>query len=157
MDFSEAMLAPAITWLDRRAARETATAVATIGRGGWVVGLLGRALLLDALRPEVVEGAAWLLAAWDHLALRMTGVAAASLQDPADAISPGEARAVGLDERIAPPAARAGTVVITGNRIAKVLAPGAADWPAPEAAEPLACSVCAAFGFGTCFGTNIAW
>ena len=93
-------LAPAITWLDRRAARETAAAVSTIGRGGWVVGLIGRALLLHALRPEVVDGATWLLAAWDHLALRMTGVAAASLQDPADAISPGEARAVGLDERL---------------------------------------------------------
>jgi len=106
-------LAPAVTWLDRRAADETAAAVATIGRGGWVVGLLGRALLLSTLRPEVVEGAAWLLAAWDHVAFRMTGVAAASLQDPADAITPGEARAVGLDERIAPPAARAGTVIGT--------------------------------------------
>jgi xylulokinase len=104
-------LAPAITWLDRRAARETAAAVATIGRGGWVVGLLGRALLLATLRPEVVEDSAWLLAAWDHLAFRMTGVAAASLQDPVEAITVGEARAAGLDERMAPPAARAGTVV----------------------------------------------
>jgi xylulokinase len=41
----------------------------------------------------------------------MTGVAAASLQDPAEAITPGEAQAAGLDERIAPPAARAGTVI----------------------------------------------
>ncbi len=104
-------LAPAITWLDRRAAGETAAAVATIGRGGWVVGLLGRALLLARLRPEVVEDAAWLLAAWDHLAFRMTGVAAASLQDPVEAITVEEARAAGLDRRMAPPAARAGTVV----------------------------------------------
>ena len=74
-----------------------------------MVGLLGRARLLAALRPEVVEGAAWLLAAWDHVAFRLTGVAAASLQDPAEAITAEEARAAGLDERIAPPAARAGT------------------------------------------------
>jgi xylulokinase len=104
-------LAPAITWLDRRAAHQTTAAAAAIGRQGWVVGLLGRALLLATLRPEVLEDAAWLLAAWDHVAFRMTGVAAASLQDPAEAITPGEARAAGLDERIAPPAARAGTVI----------------------------------------------
>ena len=104
-------LASAITWLDRRAGQETAAAGASIRRGGWVVGLLGRALLLARLRPEIAEDAAWLLAAWDHVALRMTGVAAASLQDPADAITPAEARAAGLDERIAPPAARAGSVI----------------------------------------------
>ncbi len=104
-------LAPAITWLDRRAGAETVAAAAAIGRQGWVVGLLGRARLLGALHPEVVESAAWLLAAWDHVAFRLTGVAAASLQDPAEAITPAEARAAGLDERIAPPAVRAGTVI----------------------------------------------
>jgi xylulokinase len=104
-------LAPAITWLDRRAAEETAAAAAAIGRQGWVVGLLGRARLLAALRPEVAERATWLLAAWDHVALRLTGVAAAALQDPAEAITAAEARAAGLDERIAPPPVRAGRVV----------------------------------------------
>ena len=106
-------LAPAITWLDRRAGDETAAAAAAIGRQGWVVGLLGRARLLAALRPEVAEGAAWFLSAWDHVAFRLTGVAAASLQDPAEAISAAEARAAGLDERIAPPAARSGSVIGT--------------------------------------------
>ena len=104
-------LAPAMTWLDRRAGVETAAAAAAIGRQGWVVGLLGRARLLAALRPEVVERAAWLLAAWDHVAFRLTGVAAASLQDPSEALTAAEAHAAGLDERIAPPAARAGTVI----------------------------------------------
>ncbi len=104
-------LAPAITWLDRRAGEATAAAAAAIGRQGWVVGLLGRARLLAALRPEVVERAAWLLAAWDHVAFRLTGVAAAALQDPAEAITPEEARAAGLDARIAPPAARAGSAI----------------------------------------------
>jgi xylulokinase len=106
-------LAPAITWLDRRAADETAAAAAAIGRQGWVVGLLGRARLLARLRPEVTAQAAWLLAAWDHVAFRLTGVAAASLQDPAEAITAAEARAAGLDERVAPPAARAGSVIGT--------------------------------------------
>ena len=59
----------------------------------------------------MVEEAAWLLAAWDHVAFRLTGVAAAALQDPGEAITPAEARAAGLDERIAPPAIRAGAVV----------------------------------------------
>lgn len=104
-------LAPAITWLDRRAGHDTAAAAAAIGRQGWVVGLLGRARLLAALRPEVVESATWLLAAWDHVAFRLSGVAAAALQDPAEAITPAEARAAGLDERIAPPPARAGSVI----------------------------------------------
>jgi len=104
-------LAPAVTWLDRRAAAETAAASAAIGRQGWVVGLLGRARLLAALRPEAVASAAWLLAAWDHVALRLTGVAAASLQEPGEAITPDEARAAGLDGRIAPPAVRSGGVV----------------------------------------------
>ena len=106
-------LAPAITWLDRRAGDETATAAAAIGRQGWVVGLLGRARLFATLRPEAAEGAAWFLSAWDHLAFRLTGVAAASLQDPAEAITAAEARAAGLDERIAPPAARSGSVIGT--------------------------------------------
>jgi xylulokinase len=104
-------LAPAITWLDRRAAAETAAAAAAIGRQGWVVGLIGRARLLATLRPEVVDDAAWLLSAWDHVAFRLTGVAAAALQDPSEAITAAEASASGLDERIAPPAVRAGTVI----------------------------------------------
>ncbi len=106
-------LAPAITWLDRRAGDQTAAAAAAIGRQGWVVGLLGRARLLAGLRPEAVEGAAWLLSAWDHIAYRLAGVAVAALQDPAEAITAAEAGAAGLDERIAPPAARAGTVIGT--------------------------------------------
>ena len=106
-------LAPAITWLDRRAGHETSAAATAIGRQGWVVGLLGRARLLAALRPEVAEGAAWLLSAWDHLAFRLTGVAVAALQDPTEAITAAEARAAGLDERIAPPPARAGSVIGT--------------------------------------------
>ena len=106
-------LAPAITWLDRRAGHETSAAATAIGRQGWVVGLLGRARLLAALRPEVAEGAAWLLSAWDHLAFRLTGVAAAALQDPTEAITAAEARAAGLDERIAPPPVRAGSVIGT--------------------------------------------
>jgi xylulokinase len=104
-------LAPAITWLDRRAGAETAAAAAAIGRQGWVVGLLGRARLLAASRPEAVERATWLLASWDHIAFRLTGVAAAALQEPREAITPADARAAGLDERIAPPAVRSGRLV----------------------------------------------
>jgi sugar (pentulose or hexulose) kinase len=45
------------------------------------------------------------------VAFRLTGVAAAALQDPAEAITPAEARAAGLDERIAPPPVRAGRAI----------------------------------------------
>jgi xylulokinase len=61
--------------------------------------------------PDVAARAAWFLAAWDHVALRLTGVAAAALQDPADAISTDDARRAGLDARSAPPGVRAGSVL----------------------------------------------
>ncbi len=104
-------LAPAVTWLDRRATERTAAASIAVGRQGWVVGLLGRARLLADLRPDVLAEATWLMAAWDHITLRLTGVAAAALQDPGESITAAEATAAGLDARIAPPAVRAGSIV----------------------------------------------
>jgi xylulokinase len=118
-------LAPAITWLDRRAGAETAAAAAAIGRQGWIVGLLGRARLLAVSRPEAVERATWLLASWDHVAFRLTGVAAAALQEPSEAITLADARAAGLDERIAPPAVR------SGSPVGRLLDPPAAELGLP--------------------------
>ena len=101
----------AVTWLDRRSGAESAAVAAALGREGWNVTLLGSARRLAAASPEVAARAAWFLSAWDHVALRLTGVAAAALQDPADAVSGDDARRAGLDARSAPPGVRAGSVL----------------------------------------------
>ena len=101
----------AITWLDRRAAAETAAAARAVGRAGWTVNLLGPIVRLSRTDPATYSEARWFLAAWDHVALRLSGLAAAALQDPADAVTVAEAARAGLDERAAPPPVRAGTVI----------------------------------------------
>lgn len=101
----------AVTWLDRRSAAESAAAAAALGREGWNVTLLGSARRLATASPDVASRAAWFLSAWDHVALRLTGVAAAALQDPAAAVSADDARLAGLDARSAPPGVRAGSVL----------------------------------------------
>lgn len=102
---------PAVTWLDRRSGEEAAAVAAALGRHGWTVTLLGSARWLASGSPEVASRTAWFLSAWDHVAFRLTGIAAAALQDPADAVSADEARRAGLDARSAPPAVRAGSVL----------------------------------------------
>lgn len=99
---------PAVTWLDQRSGADVAEVAARIGRRGWTVALLGGARRIARLDPGRDAATAWYLSSWDHLAFRLTGVAAAALQDPADAITPVEAATVGLDARAAPPPARAG-------------------------------------------------
>jgi xylulokinase len=101
----------AVTWLDRRSADETAAVGAALGRHGWTVTLLGSARRLATAAPDIASRATWFLAAWDHVALRLTGVAAAALQDPADAITADDARRAGMDARSAPPGVRAGSVL----------------------------------------------
>jgi xylulokinase len=101
----------AVTWLDRRSGAESAAVAAALGRQGWTVTLLGSVRRLTAASPDVASRATWFLAAWDHVALRLSGVAAAALQDPADAVSPADARLAGLDARSAPPGVRAGSVL----------------------------------------------
>ncbi len=101
----------AITWLDRRAAAETAEAARAVGRAGWTVNLLGPIVRLSRTDAATYAKARWFLAAWDHVALRLSGRAAAALQDPADAVTVAAAARAGLDERAAPPPVRAGTVI----------------------------------------------
>jgi xylulokinase len=101
----------AVTWLDRRSGAESASVAATLGRHGWNVTLLGSARRLAVAAPDVASRASWFLSAWDYVALRLCGVAAAALQDPADAVTPDDARLAGLDGRSAPPGIRAGTVL----------------------------------------------
>ena len=104
-------VANAVTWLDRRASGEAEAVAAALGRHGWNITLLGTARWLAAAAPDVADRAAWFLSAWDHVGLRLTGVPAAALQDPVDAVSVADARRAGLDDRSAPPGRRAGTVL----------------------------------------------
>lgn len=101
----------AVTWLDRRSGAEAAAVAAALGRHGWNVTLLGSARRLAAASPGVASRASWFLSAWDHVALRLSGVAAAALQDPADAVTGDDAQRAGLDARSAPPGVRAGSVL----------------------------------------------
>ncbi len=101
----------AVTWLDRRSGEESAAVAAALGRHGWNVTLLGSVRRLVAASPGVESRASWFLSAWDHVALRLSGVAAAALQDPDDAVSADDARRAGLDARVAPPGVRAGSVL----------------------------------------------
>lgn len=101
----------AVTWLDRRSGAEAAAVATALGRHGWNVTLLGSARRLAAVSPGVASRASWFLSAWDHVALRLSGVAAAALQDPADAVTGDDAQRAGLDARSAPPGVRAGSVL----------------------------------------------
>ncbi len=103
--------APAVTWLDRRGAADVEAAAAAVGRYGWTTSLLGTARRLARTDPAAAGATAWFLAAWDHVAYRLSGVAAASLADPAEAITAGDAERAGLDGRAAPPGVRSGTIL----------------------------------------------
>lgn len=81
---------PAITWQDRRA-----------GDAGF--GLLSRMAWVGREDPAALERARWLLAAWDAVAFRLTGVAAVALQRHERALDATELRAAGIDPRLVPP------------------------------------------------------
>ncbi|HEV8403187.1 MAG TPA: FGGY-family carbohydrate kinase [Candidatus Limnocylindrales bacterium] len=70
---------PAITFLDTRAAAESATLSATTGVRGWSLGGLPAALWVERHEPAVARATCWYLSTWDWLALRLSGVAIASL------------------------------------------------------------------------------
>ena len=70
---------PAITFLDTRAAAEGEALTAATGVRGWSLGGLPAALWVERNEPAVAAATCWYLSTWDWLALRLSGVAAASL------------------------------------------------------------------------------
>jgi sugar (pentulose or hexulose) kinase len=70
---------PAITWLDTRAGMEQAELEATTGLRGWALGVLPAALWLERHEPEAATRSRWYLNSWEALALRLSGVAAATV------------------------------------------------------------------------------
>ena len=70
---------PAITFLDTRATAEADELTAATGVRGWSLGGLPAALWVERHEPAVAAATCWYLSTWEWLALRLTGVAAASL------------------------------------------------------------------------------
>ena len=70
---------PAITFLDTRSSAETDALTAATGVRGWSLGGLPAALWVERHEPEVAAATCWYLSTWDWLALRLSGIAAASL------------------------------------------------------------------------------
>ncbi len=66
----------AITWLDTRSGLEEADLLAATGEGGWVLGILPKALWVERHDRGALADARWHLASWEWVGLRLTGVAA---------------------------------------------------------------------------------
>jgi len=102
---------PAITWLDTRASAEADELAARTGVRGWALGGLPAALWVERHEPNVAAATAWYLTTWDYLALRLSGVAAASLVANQLVPDPASVDAAGVPAAKLPPAVAAGTVV----------------------------------------------
>ena len=128
---------PALMWRDRRAVDDEAALGSILGRSGWLLGELPKARWLGRERPETARSAAWLIASWDAITLRLSGEAVSSFWDPARGISPAQRAALfaaGLDARAFPPE------VYPGTRIGTLCDAAAADLRLP-AGIPIAAGV----------------
>jgi len=102
---------PAITFLDARTTAETEALTAATGIRGWSLGGLPAALWVERHEPAVAAATCWYLATWEWLALRLTGIAAASLVPDEVIADPAEVAAAGISLDRLPPRAAMGTVV----------------------------------------------
>jgi xylulokinase len=102
---------PAITWLDTRAGGELDELAAVSGLRGWALGVLPAALHVERHEPGVAAGTRWYLNTWEFLALRLSGVAAATLVpgQPNPAAPP--VLAAGIPADRVPPSVAAGDVL----------------------------------------------
>jgi len=101
--------APAITWLDTRAAGERAELETATGLQGWALGVLPTALWLQ--RAGRLDGARWVLNSWEALTLRLTGEAATTLVPIQPFPDAGAIGAAGLDPRWIAPTVPTGSIV----------------------------------------------
>ena len=103
---------PAITFLDTRAAAETAELEAATGVRGWGLGPLPAALWMERHEPAAAAATRWYLTTWEWLAFRLTGEAVAPLVAQQVTPDPGRATAatgIRMDRR--PPENAMGAVV----------------------------------------------
>ena len=100
---------PAITWQDARPAIEAEAMRHRTGVGGWGLGVLPAAAWLERHEPDHASQAAWYLNTWEALALRLTGVAAATHVGAEPDLSPEQLAATGVvNGRVPPP-------IVTGS------------------------------------------
>jgi xylulokinase len=103
---------PAITFLDTRAATESAELADLTGIRGWALGPLPAALWLERHEPDAAARTHWYLTTWEWLAFRLTGEAVApqvphqAVPDPATV-----ERGSGLHMDRRPPVGAMGAVV----------------------------------------------
>ncbi|MFL5756795.1 MAG: FGGY-family carbohydrate kinase [Chloroflexota bacterium] len=112
-DADAAPTRPAVTWLDTRAARETADLEAAAGMGGWTLGPLAAALRIERFEPGVASRTRWYLNSWEWLAFRMTDVAATTLSEGQVIAPPEPLVSAGLPAHKHPPRVAAGSVMGT--------------------------------------------
>jgi xylulokinase len=101
----------AITWLDRRAARETAELAEALGVRPWLLGILPAALWVERHEPAVAARTAFYLAAWEWLAQLLTGIAAATASAGQLVPDPSIAERLGAPAAKLPPVVEAGSIV----------------------------------------------
>lgn len=102
---------PAITWLDSRAVKEQDELESATGLRGWALGVLPAALWLERHEPEAAARSRWYLNAWEALALRLSGRAAATVVPGARGVAREALASRGLNlDRVAPEVS-AGTVL----------------------------------------------
>ena len=102
---------PAITWLDTRAGQEAEELATRTGVRGWALGGMPAALWVERHEPDVAAATAWYMTTWEYLALRLIGVAVASLIANQLVPDPVDVDAAGVQRSKLPPAGVAGTVI----------------------------------------------
>jgi xylulokinase len=102
---------PAIAWLDRRPVDVREELAVATGRPGWTLGILPAALWIERNEPAVAARTTHYLAAWEWLAMRLSGVAAATVTAGQTLPDPTVLARVGLPTARIPPATPAGTAI----------------------------------------------
>jgi xylulokinase len=137
---------PAITWQDRRAAAEAAELAEATGLPGWLLGILPAALWVERQQPDVAGGVATYLAAWEWLALRLSGRSAWTRS--ADQVLPDPDRAAGVGL----PAGKLPAIVDAGSTVGGLL-------PGPAAALGLPAGIPVVAGlndaYASCLGAGL--
>ncbi len=102
---------PAITWLDRRAVDEASILAAAAGVAPWLLGILPAALWIERHEPEIAASTAHYLSAWEWLAMRLSGVPAATRSAGQVTVEPTILDRVGLPSTKIPPTVASGTPI----------------------------------------------
>jgi xylulokinase len=102
---------PAITWLDTRAGVEQAELETATRIRGWALGVLPAALWLERHEPQAAARTRWYLNSWEALALRLSGVAAATVVPGATGVARTALAPSGLAVERLGPEVMAGTIL----------------------------------------------